>query len=259
MRRTTSTVHLRGSMPLRRLLKGFNDFRLGYFAEHQDLFERLSRDGQAPKILLVGCADARVDPGIVTQTRPGELFTVRNVAALVPPAQYPPDMRHHGTSAAIEFAVRALGVEHVVVLGHALCGGIRSLVDGKESVYADYDYLASWTAIAQGVRDRVVAELPGRPADEIARAVEQASVLNSVTNLMSFRWLAERVEAGTLVLHAWWFNMTEGSLYAFDPAQGRFSQVRGVELVPAMQAGSPLSAVRPERLVETLAGKPPAF
>jgi len=126
-------------------------------------------------------------------------------------------------------------------------------------VYADYDYLASWTAIAQGVRDRVVAELPGRPADEIARAVEQASVLNSVTNLMSFRWLAERVEAGTLVLHAWWFNMTEGSLYAFDPAQGRFSQVRGVELVPAMQAGSPLSAVRPERLVETLAGKPPAF
>src|SRR5215831_19041434 len=159
------------TMALERLLKGFADFRLGYYHDHLDLFERLATEGQSPEILIIGCADARVDPGILTQTKPGDIFTVRNVAAMVPPAQYPPDDRHHGTSAAIEFAVRGLGVQHVVVLGHALCGGIAALVDGRASAYADYDYLATWTRIAQEVRDRVVGELAGRSREEIVRAV----------------------------------------------------------------------------------------
>ena len=103
-------------MALDRLLKGFADFRLGYYQEHLDLFEKLATEGQSPKILIIGCSDARVDPGILTQTKPGDIFTVRNVAAMVPPAQFPPDTRHHGTSSAIEFAVRGLNVEHVVVL-----------------------------------------------------------------------------------------------------------------------------------------------
>ena len=137
-------------MALERLLKGFTDFRIGYYREHLDLFEKLATEGQSPKILIVGCADARVDPGILTQTKPGDIFTVRNVAAMVPPAQFPPDTRHHGTSAAIEFAVRGLGVEHVVVLGHALCGGIGALVDGRDSIYAGYDYLSTWTAHRPG-------------------------------------------------------------------------------------------------------------
>ena len=98
-------------MALERLLKGFADFKLGYYREHLDLFEKLATEGQSPKILIVGCADARVDPGILTQTKPGDIFTVRNVAAMVPPAQIPPDRRHHGTSAAIEYAVRGLNVE----------------------------------------------------------------------------------------------------------------------------------------------------
>ena len=103
-------------MALERLLKGFADFRLGYYREHLDLFEKLATEGQSPKILIIGCSDARVDPGILTQTQPGDIFTVRNVAAMVPPAQLPPDERHHGTSSAIEYAVRGLNVEHVVVL-----------------------------------------------------------------------------------------------------------------------------------------------
>ncbi len=246
-------------MPLRRLLKGFSDFRLGYYREHLDLFEKLASEGQAPKILIVACADARVDPGILTQTQPGDIFTVRNVAALVPPAQYPPDARHHGTSAAIEFAVRGLGVEHIVVLGHALCGGIGALVDGRASAYADYDYLATWTSIAQETRDLVVRELADRPREEVARAVEQASVLNSVGNLMSFRWIADKVAAGGLVLHAWWFNMTEGRLYAFDPATARFEPVVGVNLEGAVRQGTALSAVTPARFVAAMAGKAPAF
>lgn len=173
-------------MALGRLLQGFADFRLGYYRDHLDLFARLASEGQSPKILIIGCSDARVDPGILTQTRPGDIFTVRNVAALVPPAQLPPDQRHHGTSAAIEFAVRGLEVEHVVVLGHALCGGMAALVDGSTGAFAKFDYLSTWTSIAREVRDDVVRALAGKPREQVLRAVEQAAVVNSLRNLMGF-------------------------------------------------------------------------
>jgi carbonic anhydrase len=242
-------------MALERLLKGFSDFRLGYYRDHLDLFEKLAAEGQSPKILIVACADARVDPGILTQTKPGDIFTVRNVAAMVPPAQVPPDRRHHGTSAAIEFAVRGLGVEHVVVLGHALCGGIGALVDGRDSIYADYDYLSTWTSIAQEVRDTAVRELKDRSREQVARAVEQAVVLNSVSNLMSFRWVAEKVKTGSLCLHAWWFNMQEGQLYAFNQSKAAFEPVLGVKLEPTVNAGTQLSAIKPGRFLSAAAGR----
>jgi carbonic anhydrase len=243
-------------MALDRLLKGFADFRLGYYREHLDLFEKLATEGQSPKILIIGCSDARVDPGILTQTRPGDIFTVRNIAAMVPPAQIPPDQAQHGTSAAIEFAVRGLEVEHVVILGHALCGGIAALVDGAASDAADYDYLSTWISVARTVRDVAVHDLAGRPREEIVRAVEQASVVNSVANLMGFPWLAERVRAGKLVLHAWWFNLTEGQLYAFNPETAVFDAVTGVEVTPTVRKGTRLSAIKPERLLLALASKP---
>lgn len=246
-------------MALERLLKGFADFRLGYYREHLDLFERLATVGQSPEILIIGCADARVDPGILTQTQPGDIFTVRNVAAMVPPAQFPPDQRHHGTSSAIEFAVRGLGVKHVVVLGHALCGGIGALVDGRDGAYADYDYLATWTAIAQEARDAVVRALPGRPRAEIARAVEQAAVVNSVRNLMTFRWIADRVAAGSLSLHAWWFNLVQGQLHAFNPATLAFEPVLGVALAGAITAATPRAVLDPAGFAAAAAGRPPAF
>src|SRR5690242_7464620 len=145
-------------MALERLLKGFADFRMGYYREHLDLFEKLATEGQSPKILVIGCSDSRVDPGILTQTRPGDIFTVRNIAAMVPPAQ--PDERQHGTSSAIEYAIRGLDVEHVVVLGHALCGGVAALVDAeRSSAYASWDYLSTWTAVARDVRNIAMREL----------------------------------------------------------------------------------------------------
>jgi len=174
-------------MALEQLLKGFADFRLGYYREHLDLFERLASEGQSPRILIVACADARVDPGILTQTRPGDIFTVRNVAAMVPPAQFPPDTRHQRHVHRPSSSRCAARCRACVVLGHALCGGIGALVDGRDSIYADYDYLSTWTAIAQEARDLAVRELSGRSREEITRAVEQAAVLNSLLNLMSFR------------------------------------------------------------------------
>jgi carbonic anhydrase len=246
-------------MALDRLLKGFADFRLGYYREHLDLFEKLATEGQSPKILIIGCADARVDPGILTHTQPGDIFTVRNISAMVPPAQIPPDQAQHGTSAAIEYAVRALEVEHVVILGHALCGGIAALVDGAAGATAGYDYLSTWITVARNVRDIAVNDLAGRSREEIVRAVEQASVVNSVANLMGFPWIAERVRAGKLVLHAWWFNLTEGQLYAFNPDTAVFDAVKGVEVTPTVRQGTKLSAIKPERLLLTLANKNPGF
>jgi len=246
-------------MALDRLLKGFADFRLGYYREHLDLFEKLATEGQSPKILIIGCADARVDPGILTQTQPGDIFTVRNIAAMVPPALIPPDQAQHGTSAAIEYAVRGLEVEHVVILGHALCGGIAALVDGAAGATANYDYLSTWIAVARNVRDVAVNDLAGRPREEIVRAVEQASVVNSVANLMGFPWIGERVRAGKLVLHAWWFNLVEGQLYAFNPDTAVFDPVKGIEVAPTVQQGTKLSAIKPERLLLALANKKPGF
>jgi carbonic anhydrase len=121
-------------MALERLLKGFKDFRTGYFREHHDLFEKLATEGQSPRILIIGCADARVDPGILTQTKPGDIFTVRNVAAMVPP-QFPPDTRHHGTSSAIEFAVRRLA-SGTWCWAMRCAGGIGALVTARDSIYA---------------------------------------------------------------------------------------------------------------------------
>ena len=246
-------------MALERLLKGFADFRLGYYRDHLDLFEKLASEGQSPKILIVGCADARVDPGILTQTRPGDIFTVRNVGAMVPPAQLPPDQRHHGTSSAIEYAVRGLDVEHVVILGHALCGGIAALVDGRDGQFANFDYLSTWTSIAQDVRDAALRELAGKSREEIVRAVEQAAVLNSIGNLMTFPWIAERVAAGTLMLHAWWFNLTQGQLYAFNSTTIRFEPVLGVALDAAVAKGTSLSAIKPDRFIAAASGRKPAF
>jgi carbonic anhydrase len=178
---------------------------------------------------------------------------------MVPPAQVPPDQAQHGTSAAIEFAVRGLEVEHVAVLGHALCGGIAALVDGEASAYARYDYVSTWTAVARTVRDVAVHDLAGRPREQIVRAVEQAAVVNSVANLMTFPWLAERVAAGKLMLHAWWFNLVEGQLYAFNPDTAVFDPVRGIEVAPTVQQGTRLSAIKPERLLLALADKKPGF
>ena len=137
--------------------------------------------------------------------------------------------------------------------------GIGALVDGRDSIFADYDYLSTWTAIAQEVRDLAVRELSGKSREEITRAVEQAAVLNSLLNLMSFRWIAEKVAAGTLKLHGWWFNMTEGQLYAFNPANATFEAVQGIEVAPTIVKGTVLSAIKPERLLAAVAGRKPEF
>lgn len=211
-------------MALDRLLEGFATFRTQYYPRHRELYEKLAREGQSPRVLIIGCADARVDPAILTQTQPGDLFVVRNVGAIVPPSQR--DHQFHGTSSAIEFAVRGLEVEHLVILGHALCGGLRALYEGDDSPLSDYDFLFNWVKIAQPAKDAVLGAMPKDAAvEDIRRAIEQASVINTIANLMTFDWLVERVKAGTLLVHGWYFDMTYAQLHAFNPQTCVFDKV----------------------------------
>lgn len=184
-----------------KLLDGFQSFRDTYFSETPQLFQTLSREGQKPGVLVIACSDSRVDPAILFNAAPGELFVVRNVANLVPP--YQPDGQYHGTSAAIEFAVRDLEVSEILVLGHSSCGGIGALRDLARGHPENREFIGPWVAIA--------ADACSAHAD--AREVEQAAIRQSVANLRSFPWLAEREAAGKLALHGWWFDLEAGTLW----------------------------------------------
>ncbi len=197
---------------LSKLLSGFQAFRETYFADAPSLFRSLSRDGQKPKVLVIACSDSRVDPAILFNAEPGELFVVRNVANLVPP--YQPDGQYHGTSAAIEFAVRDLGVSEILVLGHSSCGGIGALRDLARGRPETREFIGPWVAIAADACS----------AHAGAREVEQAAIRQSVANLRSFPWLAEREAAGALTLHGWWFDIEAGRLWrladeGFEPVE----------------------------------------
>lgn len=222
---------------LRRLIDGFADFRSGFWEENNELFERLARDGQHPKVFIIGCSDARVDPAILTRTQPGDLFTVRNVGAIVPPHQ-PDAQGYHGTSTALEFAVVGLEVEHIVVLGHALCGGMRALMDEGASDLEKYTYLADWTGIVRQARDMVNLGLPEASDPERRRAVEQAGVIVSVGNVMSFPWVRERVQAGKLSVHGWYYDLRTGELHAFNPVDATFQLLHGHDGIEMPSVGA---------------------
>jgi carbonic anhydrase len=209
--------------PLNSLLKGFQSFRLLRYERKPELFEELLR-GQSPKVMIIACCDSRVDPAIILDTDPGELFVVRNVANLVPPCEQ--GGGYHGTSAALEFAVTGLEVEHIVVFGHAKCGGIRSLMqEAEDSRDESGGFIHAWMNIAAEARRKVLASHPVATLEEQACACEKAAIGVSLQNLMTFPWIRERVEAGKLGLHGWYFDLEAGQLLAIDSASGQFQPV----------------------------------
>ncbi len=186
------------------LISGYRRFRSGTWINERSRFEELSRLGQRPRALVIACSDSRTDPQMVFNARPGELFVVRNVANLAPP--YGPDDQPHGISAAIEFAVRALRVSEIVVMGHAMCGGIKALLDGAPAEVSDF--VETWVGIAEPARQRAMLAPPEQRQD----VCEHESVRFSLGNLMTFPWIKERVEAGDLRLHGCFFDIRSGIL-----------------------------------------------
>jgi carbonic anhydrase len=199
-----------------RLLSGYQRFRSNRWPDERERFERLSQ-GQEPRALVIACSDSRVAPTMIFGAGPGELFVVRNVANLVPP--YAPDDKYHGTSAAIEFGLRALRVPNVIVLGHALCGGARALLDGAPPSVGDF--VAQWVKIGEPARQRAVA-CPR--CDDRQEACEHEIIRLSLGNLRTFPWIRELVEAGRLRLWGCFFDIRTGILKMIGP-DGRFAPV----------------------------------
>lgn len=233
-------------------LKGFRRFRHHYFDRNPELFDRLFAEGQNPRALMVACCDSRCDPGVLTDSKPGELFVVRNVANLVPP--YLQATTYAGTTSAIAFAICNLGVAHVIVMGHTRCGGIRALMENKPPTCDEEQLIAKWLEIAVDARLRVLKELPGKPQEIQARACEQASILKSLENLMSFPWVSRRVNAGTLALHGWYFDMENGALMQYDIDAGEF---RVMDLHTEESSDRSDESLQPQRLFENWESNPP--
>ncbi len=211
---------------IERLLKGFKRFQQRYFDAEPALFDDLRR-GQHPGTLLIGCSDSRVDPGLLLGCRPGDLFTVRNVANLVPRCDADPCGAGsvHGVSAAIQFAVEQLKVARIIVMGHAGCGGIRALMacpceDESRPAHVgpdeQTDFIGPWMHIAMAARNEVERSLPDADPAQRQRACEQAAVLISLRNLQTFPFVRHAMENGLLTLHGWYFDLEAGALLAYS-------------------------------------------
>ena len=198
-----------------RLFEGYRKFRAESFQPQRKIFETLAQHGQHPHTMVIGCCDSRVDPSTVFSAGPGELFILRNVANLIPPHE--PQGDFHGTSAAIEFAVNGLGVTDIVVLGHAGCGGIKAYLDGMyEPDRGGGIFIQKWMSLLRAARGTVVANNPNQSPEVLQRELEQAGVVSSLGNLMSFAFVAERVAAGSLAVHGAYFDIASGDLQAYD-------------------------------------------
>lgn len=206
---------------IKRFIAGFRTFQENYFGSGVDHFEPL-KEKQTPKTMIIGCSDSRVDPALLTNCAPGDIFTVRNVANLVPP--YEESGGLHGVSAALEFAVCHLKVEHIVVLGHSGCGGIKALMADNCGCTGG-GFISNWMSIAVPAREQVLSELPGKDPALQQRAAEQAAILLSLENLSTFPWIKQRVIGGSLSLHGWYFDITKGELLEYQPEQSSFVKV----------------------------------
>jgi carbonic anhydrase len=203
-----------------RLTQGYHAFLQGRFHRERDRYRTLARVGQTPEILVIGCCDSRVSPEVIFDASPGELFIVRNVANLVPPCDPDTESSYHGTSAAIEFAVNGLNVKHIVVLGHASCGGIRSFFDGAKPLSAG-DFIGKWMSQITPVAERLSPTSGDR--DSNLKRLELAVVEHSLANLMTFPSIRDRVGKGMLALHGTYFGIATGVLFVRDPITGNFA------------------------------------
>ncbi|HEY6381893.1 MAG TPA: carbonic anhydrase [Pseudolabrys sp.] len=203
------------------LIDGYRAFLIGRLRHEQDRYRSLAESGQSPQIMVIGCCDSRVSPEVIFDARPGELFVVRNVANIVPP--YAPDERAHGVSAALEFGVGALKVRHIVVLGHAQCGGVKAFAEDAEPL-SPGDFIGNWMKLMTPAAERVGPRGELSPADYLRR-LEQANIINSLDNLMTFPRLRSLIERGEVMIHGAYFGVATGKLSVRDPATGKFTQV----------------------------------
>jgi|SRR6185312_3223090 carbonic anhydrase len=206
------------------LLDGYRTFTSQRLPTEQSRYRDLSVRGQSPEVMVIGCCDSRVSPEVIFDAGPGELFVMRNIANLVP--TYQPDSAAHGVSAALEYAVSVLKVKHIVILGHAQCGGIRAFIDKIEPL-SPGDFIGKWMAMFIKPGEVVEQRAQETMLDFTVR-IEKAAVFRSLENLMTFPFVRTRVERGELQLHGAYFGVAEGTLFVLDKATKEFKSARQV-------------------------------
>jgi carbonic anhydrase len=186
----------------RKVLEGYHLFREKYAQGDNSVMQYLSDYGQQPRLMVVSCCDSRVDPALILQCDPGDLFVVRNVANIIPP--FEKDIMHHGTSAALEFGICGLEVEDLILLGHSQCGGINALISGDAGV--QNDFITNWVSII---------EIPGSKVTD-PDVYARLALHESLKNCLTFPWIKERVSQGKLTIHLWYFDVKEGLIYTYS-------------------------------------------
>jgi carbonic anhydrase len=209
------------------LLEGYRTFRTQRLPTEQSRYSELSERGQSPEVMVIGCCDSRVSPEVIFDAKPGELFVVRNIANLVP--IYQPDGGAHGVSAALEYAVQVLKVKHIVVLGHAQCGGIRAFID-KIAPLSPGDFIGKWMSMFVKPGE-IVEQRAHESMQDFTTRIEKAAVFRSLENLMTFPCVQILVERGKLELHGAYFGVAEGQLFVLDKATKEFRSVKEDERV----------------------------
>lgn len=211
------------TVELTELLQGYRRFREHGWKPERTRWEQLG-EGQQPRVMVIACSDSRVDPAQIFDVGPGEIFVVRNVAALVPPFETTPG--HHGVSAALEFAVQFLKVREIVVMGHGMCGGCQAALTqqlhGNEP--GEGGFVATWIDMLDEVREPI-AETLGTTGREAERAMEMAAVKVSLANLRTFPCVQEKEKRGTLTLRGAYFAISDGILHLLDERSGQFKPV----------------------------------
>lgn len=190
--------------PFNEVIQGYLTFKDKYVTGDNSIMEHLAYEGQSPEIMIVSCCDSRVDPAIILQCEPGDLFITRNVANIVPP--FEADMMHHGTSAALEFGVCYLNVKHLIILGHSQCGGINAILH-EETLSKQNDFITNWVSLVK----------PTESVKDVDTLAKKA-LFTSYENCMSFPWIVDRVSQKKLAIHLWYFDIKSGEMlaYSFD-------------------------------------------
>lgn len=211
---------------MKKLVQGIHQFQATIFSSQRELFKRLA-EGQHPDALFITCSDSRINPNLITQTDPGELFILRNAGNIIPPY----GASNGGEGATIEFAVVGLGIKDIIICGHSLCGAVKALLR-PDSVRTNMPCLCAWLDHAEATRRIVLEKYSTLPPEDLLNVAVQENVLVQLDNLRSHPAVAVGLARGTLKLHGWVYKIETGEVFSYDPLRGQFARITEVEPMP---------------------------
>lgn len=206
---------------MERLYKGIHKFQSSFFKKEEEFFRRISKE-QEPKVLFITCADSRVDPNLVTQSRPGELFIVRNVGNIIPP--YDAIKDKNSVAAALEFAVLVLKVADIIVCGHSNCGAMKLLFQDEKGP-VNMPHLMEWVSMSSPVREHVEKHYAGVTPDFRDRITEKENVLEQLKNIETYPFISQALEQNAVYLHGWYYDIGTGEILSYNPDTDKFEKI----------------------------------